>query len=60
MKQLENWFLYDNLVTNTEKTKVMLFQGNKSGSTIKPILHFRRVGGENLGIHITQSLKSMF
>jgi hypothetical protein len=43
MKQLQNWFLNNNLVINTEKTKVMLFQGKESGSNIKPNLHFKRI-----------------
>ena len=42
MKKLENWFLYNDLVINIEKNKVMLFQGNGSGSIIRPILQFRK------------------
>jgi hypothetical protein len=42
MKHLENWFLCNNLIINTEKTKVMLFQGNESGSITRPILHLKK------------------
>ena len=42
MKQVENWFFYNDLIINTEITKVLLFQqGSESGSIIRPILHFR-------------------
>lgn len=42
MKQLQNWFLNNNLVINTEKIKVMLFQGKESRSNIRPTIHFKR------------------
>jgi Reverse transcriptase (RNA-dependent DNA polymerase). len=55
--------LNNDLVTNTEKTKVMLFQGKESGSNIRPILHFRTKELNNasnlkfLGIHIIENFK---
>jgi hypothetical protein len=55
--------LYNDLVINTEKTKVMLFQGNESGSIIRPILNFRKKelnyssNLKFLGIYITENLK---
>jgi hypothetical protein len=63
MKQLGNWFLINNLAINTEKTKVMLFQGKQLGSNIRPNLHFRKKELNNasnskfLGIYSTENLK---
>jgi hypothetical protein len=39
MKQLENWFLFNNLIINTGKTKAILFQGNGSSSIHRPSLY---------------------
>lgn len=38
MKQLGNWFLSNNLIINTGKTKAILFQGNGSSSVHRPSL----------------------
>jgi hypothetical protein len=39
MKQLENWFLINNLIMNVEKTKVILFHGRGSSLIDRPILY---------------------
>jgi hypothetical protein len=41
MKQLENWFLTNNLIINMEKTKAMLFQGR--GSSLIPYLNNKEI-----------------
>jgi hypothetical protein len=41
MKQLENWFLSNNLTINTEKTKAILVEGRGSSLTHGPILYFK-------------------
>jgi hypothetical protein len=38
MKQLENWFLTNNLTVNTEKTKAILFQGGGSSLIHRPLI----------------------
>jgi hypothetical protein len=39
MKQLENWFLTNNLLINTEKTKAILFQGRGSSLIHRSVLY---------------------
>jgi hypothetical protein len=39
MKQLENWFLTNNLIINTEKTKAILYQGRGYSLTHGPTLY---------------------
>jgi hypothetical protein len=39
MKQLENWFLTNNLIIHMEKTKAILFQGRRSSLIHRPILY---------------------
>jgi hypothetical protein len=61
MKQLENWFLSNNLIINTGKTKAILFQGNGSSSIHRSSLYFNNkeityTSNLNLGIHITDNL----
>jgi hypothetical protein len=63
MKQLQNWVLYNDLVINTEKTTVMIFQGNESRSIIRTGIQFRKKELNYssilkfLGIYITENLK---
>ena len=62
MKQLENWFLSNNLIINTGKTKAILFQGNGSSSIYRPSLYINNKeitytsNLKFLGIHITDNL----
>jgi hypothetical protein len=42
MEQLETWFLYNNLLINTEKTQVMLFKGKCPSSIVQPNLAFNK------------------
>ena len=62
MKQLENWFLSNNLIINTGKSKAILFQGNGSSSSYRPSLYFNNKeitytsNLKFLGIHITDNL----
>jgi hypothetical protein len=62
MKQLENWFLSNNLIINTGKSKAILFQGNGSSSSYRPSLYFNNKeitytsNLKFLGIHITDDL----
>ena len=55
MKQLENWFLSNNLIINTGKTKAILFQGNGTSSSHRPSLYFN-----NIEITYTSNLKFQF
>jgi hypothetical protein len=36
-KQLENWFIANNLIINTENTKAILFQGRGSSLIHRPV-----------------------
>jgi hypothetical protein len=62
MEELETWFLYNNLVINTEKTQVMLFKGKCPSSIIQPNLAFNKKeitytsNLKFLGIHIPENL----
>jgi hypothetical protein len=62
MKQLENWFLSNNLIINTGKTKAILFQGNGCSSIHRPSLYLNNKeitytsNLKFLGIHITDNL----
>jgi effector-binding domain-containing protein len=59
VKQLENWFLSNNLIINTGKTKALLFQENGSSSIHRPSMYLNNkeiTYTSNLkfqGIHIT-------
>jgi hypothetical protein len=55
MKQLESWFLSNNLIINTGKTKAILFQGNGTSSSHRPSLYFN-----NIEITYTSNLKFQF
>jgi hypothetical protein len=63
MKQLINCVSYNDLVINTEKTTVMIFQGSKSRSIIRTGTQFRKKELNYLailkllGIYITENLK---
>jgi hypothetical protein len=63
MKQLGNCVLYNDLAINTEKTTVMILQGNKSRSIIRTGIQFRKKELNHLsilkflGIYITENLK---
>jgi hypothetical protein len=39
--QLESWFSKNNLVINTDKTKAMLFQLNKTYVMTEPVIKFK-------------------
>jgi hypothetical protein len=62
MKQLENWFLTNNLIINMEKTKAILFQGRGSSLIHRPVpyLNNRKITYLSdlkcLGIYITENL----
>ena len=62
MKQLESWFLSNNLIINTGKTKAILFQGNGTSSSHRPSLYFNNIeitytsNLKFLGINITDNL----
>jgi hypothetical protein len=61
-KQLENWFLTNNLMINMEKTKAILFQGRGSSLIYRPVLYLinKEVtyspNSKFLGIYITENL----
>jgi hypothetical protein len=38
MNQIENWFAENHLITNTEKTKALFFQGHSPRTIHKPDL----------------------
>jgi hypothetical protein len=38
-EQLENWFLTNNLIINTEKTKAIIFHGRGSSLIHRPVLY---------------------
>jgi hypothetical protein len=60
---LETWFLKNNLVINTDKTKAMLFQLNKLYVMTKPVITFKNTNitytsqFKFLGVNITNNLK---
>jgi hypothetical protein len=41
MIQLESWFSKNNLVINTDKTKAVLFQLNKTYVMTEPVIKFK-------------------
>ncbi|PNF29254.1 hypothetical protein B7P43_G10478, partial [Cryptotermes secundus] len=63
MIQLESWFSKNNLIINTEKTKAMLFQLNKSYYMSEPVITFKNMKisytsqFKFLGVNISNNLK---
>jgi hypothetical protein len=63
MIQLESWFAKNNLIINTNKTKAMLFQLNKSYYMSEPVITFKNMKisytsqFKFLGVNITNNLK---
>jgi hypothetical protein len=62
MKQLENWFLTNDLIINMEKTKVVLSEGRGSGLIHRPILDLNNKeitylsNLKFIGIYVTEKL----
>jgi hypothetical protein len=64
MMELDSWFYKNNLLLNTEKTKVVSFHTTQNRNPLKPQVTFNNtdIGYKSelkfLGIYITENLKS--